>query len=133
MEHLSQPVAFLREAVRILRPGGVADIRVPHAQGWLAHAPGHQTLFSLQWFDCISSGDDMQESAIVEGCTVRVFLRLHHYRIRGKLLSLPVRLLSRAWEGYFNRTHNRQVWWEQLGVLPPSEIHVLITKRERPR
>ena len=40
LEHVNEPVAFLRDVLRLLAPGGVVHIAVPNVACWEAHLPG---------------------------------------------------------------------------------------------
>jgi SAM-dependent methyltransferase len=60
LEHVTDFVRAISEVHRILAPGGVADIRVPHVAGWAAwNNPTHRHYFTRE--------------------TPRYFARDHHY------------------------------------------------------
>lgn len=58
MEHVTNPVEVLRGLVRVLKPGGIAVLSVPNADGWGArvfgrrwlhwHAPYHMQFYSVR-------------------------------------------------------------------------------------
>lgn len=57
LEHLTDPVATLRELHRIMKPGGRLQIRVPHFTSRNNFIdPTHQTRFAIEWFDFFVAG-----------------------------------------------------------------------------
>jgi len=56
LEHLPDLVGSVCELHRILRPGGIVTITVPHYRNPRAHAVGHERFFSLVTFDQIERG-----------------------------------------------------------------------------
>lgn len=52
LEHLDNPVKTIEECHRILKKGGVLEIRVPHWNADLWGNPWHKHRFSKKWFMC---------------------------------------------------------------------------------
>ena len=50
LEHLDDPINFLKECNRVLVRGGVLRIHVPHYKDGGAYRPQHKHYFSYTWF-----------------------------------------------------------------------------------
>ncbi|MCG6870655.1 MAG: methyltransferase domain-containing protein [Gammaproteobacteria bacterium] len=56
LEHVSNYPRLLREIYRVLVPGGIVRIKVPHFSSWCAYAdPQHNRYFSIRTFDFFTS------------------------------------------------------------------------------
>jgi SAM-dependent methyltransferase len=51
LEHLKEKNIFLKECWRILKKGGILEIRVPHKNSQLAYHPSHVQFFNIYSFD----------------------------------------------------------------------------------
>jgi predicted SAM-dependent methyltransferase len=121
LEHLDDPLHAILEMWRILKPDGVIHVRTPNASGYLAHAIGHKSCLSRDWFN------DLHGNANHQNDTGRLFrqtsfeFRIFPDGMQG-LFSRTGNWLIRAIERYGNRTPERQLLWEVSGLCVPSEI-----------
>lgn len=114
LEHLIDPLKAIKEMSRILKPGGEVYIRVPHMYGPGASAVGHLHYFKLFWFTELAGGPNEQmESSVGLNCTsLKLMLVATSFWFK------PLKL----WAWFFNKNTRRQLVWESLGVLCPTDI-----------
>lgn len=95
LEHVTEPVRFLQDAVRVLRPGGAIFLCTPDAQRWAWNDPthirpyprkAHDALAGMMSLEVISSGYE----SVAPGTQV-----LARALGRGRT-PFPIRLMSRA-------------------------------------
>jgi SAM-dependent methyltransferase len=61
IEHLNDPVGFMKEILRILKPGGTVFVETPHFSCRVAYSePQHKFFFSYFMFDNILNGLDFE-------------------------------------------------------------------------
>ena len=68
IEHLDDVIKTMKEIKRILKPGGVVYILVPHFSAWLNHSdPSHKWMFSISMANhsLFNQGMEVIESEIV--------------------------------------------------------------------
>ena len=119
LEHLRNPIAAMQEIHRVLKPGGKVTVIVPNAAGYMAHYPGHKSLFSEAWFHAFVNCDDNQDDWSWMFTDVRIELRLFHHALKWGLVC---GCLKRSWERFWNVSRMRQMIWETLGVMVAGEV-----------
>jgi SAM-dependent methyltransferase len=61
IEHLDNPIGFMREIARILKPGGTVYIETPHFSSRVAYSePQHKLFFSYFMFNSLIQGLDLE-------------------------------------------------------------------------
>ncbi len=61
IEHLDDPVGFMREMIRILKPAGTIFIETPHFSSRVAYSePQHKLFFSYFMFNSLINGLDLE-------------------------------------------------------------------------
>jgi SAM-dependent methyltransferase len=61
IEHLDNPIGFMREIARILKPGGTVYIETPHFSSRVAYSePQHKSFFSYFMFNSLIQGLDLE-------------------------------------------------------------------------
>jgi predicted SAM-dependent methyltransferase len=108
LEHLDNPIEVLREVHRIMEPGAILTIKVPHmsSRGAWSHAE-HKHAFNVDWIDSVT----LSKGAIFQSISFKVLgKRLHysctnyrpgngprlHERMLDKLISINLRLFERV-------------------------------------
>lgn len=76
IEHLNDPIGFMKEMTRVLKPGGTIFIETPHFSSRVAYSePQHTLFFSYFMFNNIINGLDLEilEQRITFYKTFRTF------------------------------------------------------------
>ena len=61
IEHLNDPIGFMRELTRVLKPGGTVFVETPHFSSRVAYSePQHTLFFSYFMFNNIINGLDLE-------------------------------------------------------------------------
>ena len=119
LEHLKDHIAAMNEMGRILKPGGLLRVIVPHANGMMAHYPGHHHVFCPYWFYAWRNSSDCQ-IAIPGFFPVQSFyLAMWHHRY---LRTWKERLVWGSIERVGNASWFAQFAWQMSGLFPPNEI-----------
>jgi len=100
-EHLNNTVQVMEEVHRILKPGGIAEITVPHVSniGFFAD-PTHQRPFTYATFDYFVRGIDTVRYTDVEFEYLEKRL-VFGSGLRGKIGELISKLSMRRYEKYY--------------------------------
>lgn len=121
LEHLDDPMAFLAEASRILRKGGILDIRVPHFSASSAYMPLHKSFYYARWFHCLTG----LEKPTLDG-TPALFREAHPRvcMVKGWVL------WNHILEPLVNSSETALGTYERLfaWIFPSIEIHVQLIK-----
>jgi SAM-dependent methyltransferase len=117
LEHLEHLIEALAEVERILRPGGVVHVRVPHFSNGIGYNdPTHRRFFG--WFTFHQILDRYHERLAT--------LRIERQRLN--FLSVRYRRVNRVANPIFNalpkRFYERFLCW----TLPVGEIELLLRK-----
>ena len=118
LEHLDDPLSAMQEIARILKPGGKVRIIVPNGAGYMAHAIGHKSLLSRQWFLDLSGNPDNQNDCGKLFVDTTFRFGIWHHRIPwGRVTGF----IFSAWENWWNKNWIRQTAWEMSGFVVPGE------------
>ncbi len=108
-EHQESVEHFLAECARVLKPGGILELWVPHFKNPSAYRLTHRHFFSWSYFDVFPEAHDtVQQLKVVSN---RIFVGRKNVR-----LWYPVHLLANI----------SPKWWER--ILYASNIEVILEK-----
>jgi len=120
LEHVRNLEHLLREIIRVLKPGGIAHIVVPHFSCTFGHSdPTHKRLFGIYSFNYFSREKDANWTC--PSYTNDIWFKIRRKTIRWKHRRFG---LDRVYHRVFNRSPYMQYLyeWKFAWILPCYEV-----------
>lgn len=131
LEHLDDPLPVLVEMARVLRPGGLLEIRVPHfANPYYYSDPTHETFFGLYTLDYWGVRSDSRRSVPPVSEQLPLVMRARRLKFKSDPAFPARRLLKQGIEALVNLNPGTQELHEEVlaWTIPPYEIQFLLSK-----
>ncbi len=131
LEHVEY-IPILKDLYRILKPGGVLKIRVPHFTSRNNFTdPTHKKRFAITTFDYFAEGTYIYRHKQGEFLFEFAFSKLSDLHIGFDKKSSKFFFYNHLIEWFVNRTPRSQIVYEMTGfsrLFPASDIRVTLTK-----
>ena len=134
IEHVTNPIATLRDIARVLKPGGIAILTTPNSNGWGAsvfghrwinwHAPYHLQFFSVQSMQLASE----QAGLIVEQVKILTSSEWLLYQWIHLILYPNMGEPSVFWSFKEERSFKEKLVFKLLAAIHKTKVNHLITR-----
>jgi Uncharacterized protein conserved in bacteria len=126
LEHIVDLLPMMAEVHRILAPGGIFDVVVPHFANPFAYSdPTHVRFFGIYSMHYFADGDDQPGARRIPNFYAPTRFRIEDIRVRFEVGGMIDGILGRAMNRLVNRNFESMAQWERRAawLIKPAEIH----------
>lgn len=133
LEHVANFLPMMAEVHRVLAPGGIFDVVVPHFANPFAYSdPTHVRFFGIYTMHYFVDEDDQPGRRKIPNFYASTRFRIEDIRVRFEVGGLIDGVMGRVMNKLVNRNFESMAQWERRAawLIKPAEIHYRLLSKK---